>query len=104
MSDPYRDRKGASITATYHPRWDVRKIKRVYDKSTLWCSKKCSDNTPNWLSLVGERSNQPRLVGGQQNSVKGRDYSPCLLKVPPTSQKFYEITCQFETAYIEDTS
>ncbi|KAG9291256.1 hypothetical protein G9A89_021758 [Geosiphon pyriformis] len=76
-------------------------------KGSLWCSRKCRDETPNWQSMVVERSSQLCLMCAKENSLQGKDFcrdaceqhvkriAPCLLNLPTSGQKFKDISNQF---------
>ncbi|CAG8658708.1 6602_t:CDS:2 [Ambispora leptoticha] len=80
--------------------------KPVFQRS-LWCSIKCRNLTPNWQSLVVERSSQLCLVCIRENALQGKDIcgdicqdyiiknAPCLLNLPTNGQKFKDISNQF---------
>ncbi|CAG8443227.1 10306_t:CDS:2 [Ambispora gerdemannii] len=80
--------------------------KPVFQRS-LWCSIKCRNLTPNWQSLVVERSSQLCLVCKRENALQSRDIcsdacqdyitrtAPCLLNLPTNGQKFKDISNQF---------
>ncbi|CAB4408715.1 unnamed protein product [Rhizophagus irregularis] len=86
------------------------KIKDVH-KGSLWCSKTCRDNTPNWQYLTVERTNYMCFVCGLEYALKGRDFcrdeceqwvnnnAPCLLKLPQNSEKYRDVHNQFVNAW-----
>ncbi|RHZ71895.1 hypothetical protein Glove_249g3 [Diversispora epigaea] len=86
------------------------KVNLAYPRS-LWCSKSCRNKTPNWQSLITEKSNllclncnrdhalTNQYFCGEQCDRMVQNKAPCLLKLPANSQKYKDVTNQFQLAW-----
>ncbi|CAG8504751.1 5742_t:CDS:2 [Acaulospora morrowiae] len=78
------------------------KTNRVYPRS-LWCSRTCRDQTPNWQNLITERSNQLCLSCNRDYALSSQDFcgSQCerVIRERANGQKYRDIMNQFRIAW-----
>ncbi|CAG8700811.1 732_t:CDS:2 [Cetraspora pellucida] len=75
------------------------KNNQVRDMGSLWCSKKCRDDTPNWKMMI--KSDEFCLECRQEYPLYGKDFCKreCEEHAQNNGQKFKDISNQFTSSW-----
>ncbi|CAG8458216.1 9554_t:CDS:2 [Gigaspora rosea] len=75
------------------------KKKKVRDIGSLWCSKKCRDDTPNWKMMI--KSDELCLECRQEYPLNGKDFCKreCEEYAQNNGRKFKDISNQFSSSW-----